>query len=157
VTAGLGLSIAVACDIRIASEQASFMAAWVHRALISDGGATYYLPKLIGIPKALELIYTGERIDAEEAKRISLVNKVVPHDELMATVSGLAAKIAKAPPIAIGLSKKPYLQGSLTTLRSNISSSSMPIAFAVRQKISKKVLPPSWRKDRLCSRDDERR
>lgn len=111
VVAGGGLSMVCLCDIRIASEQAKFSAIFVKRALVADCGTTYTLPRLVGIQKALELMWTGDMIDAKEAERIGLVSKVVPHDQLMATVRELATKIANGPSVAIELMKKIVYEG----------------------------------------------
>jgi len=111
VAAGMGISFAMACDVRIASEKARFVCAWVNRGLIPDGAATYLLPQIIGVEKALELFYTGEIIDAEEALRVGLVSRVVPHSELMKVVRELAERIAAGPPIAMELTKYGVYRG----------------------------------------------
>jgi len=120
VAAGIGLSFALACDIRIASDKARFGCAWINRGLIPDGAATYLLPQLIGPEKALELLYTGDIISAEEALRIGLVSRVVPHGELMKVVSEMAQKLADKPPIAIELTKYGVYRGLETDIKTAI-------------------------------------
>ncbi len=112
---GAGFSIAIACDIRIASELARFSQAFIMRGLIPDTGSTYLLPRLVGIGRACELVFTGATIGAEEAERIGIVNRVVPHDELMNAAREMAARIAKMPPITVQRAKRALYQGAAET------------------------------------------
>jgi 2-(1,2-epoxy-1,2-dihydrophenyl)acetyl-CoA isomerase len=104
--AGAGLSLALSCDIRIASKDARFVVAQVARALVPDYGMTYYLPITVGMSKAMELMFTAKIIEAAEAERIGLVSNVVPLDELMSTAENMALEIAAQPPISVEMAKR---------------------------------------------------
>ena len=108
---GAGLGFALAADIIIASERARFGHVYRNIGIMSDCGAIYFLPRLIGVSKACEIIFTGKIIDAREAERIGLVNQVVPADQLEAVTKELALKLAKGPSVAIGLAKISIYQG----------------------------------------------
>lgn len=108
---GAGLSVACLCDMRIASENASLGAIFVKRGLVADTGLTYLLPRMLGTEKALEIMWTGDMINAREAERISLVGKVVPHGDLMATAKALASRIAAGPSTAVELMKRMVYEG----------------------------------------------
>jgi len=111
IAAGSGFSIALACDIRIASERAKFSMAFILRGLIPDCGGTFFLPKLIGSAKACELVFTGDTIDAEEAKGLGLVNSVVPQEKLMEAAEELANRLLERPTTALGYAKRAVHKG----------------------------------------------
>ncbi len=117
---GGGFSLALSCDIRIASETARFGVAQIARALVPDYGLTHYLPLAIGMSRALELMFTAEIIDAAEAERLGIVSRVVPPDELMKVTRELAAKIAQQAPIPVELTKKLVWQGLFDDLTRQI-------------------------------------
>ncbi len=105
VAVGAGFSLALACDIRIASESARFSAIFTKRAIVADTGSTWFLPRLVGPAKAFELMYTGRMVTAAEALAMGLVNEVVPADRLAERVTELATEIARGPALAIELDK----------------------------------------------------
>lgn len=112
---GAAFSITLACDMRIASDRARFSMVFVKRGIVPDTGGSFTLPRVVGFPRALELTLTGDTIDAAEADRIGLVNRVVPHDELMAAAKELAGKIAKNPPLAVRAAKADLYHAMTTT------------------------------------------
>jgi 2-(1,2-epoxy-1,2-dihydrophenyl)acetyl-CoA isomerase len=115
VVAGGGMSFAMACDIRIASDRARFSQIFVKRGIIPDNGSTWLLPRLVGMAKACELVWTGDIIDAAEGERIGLVSRVVPHDDLLSVTRELATRIASGPPITVQLAKHALYQGAQST------------------------------------------
>lgn len=106
VAAGAGVSLALAADFRLASEKASFIEAFVHIGLVPDSGNMYYLPRLIGLAKALELAILGERVGAQQAKELGLVTDVFKEEEFDQQVRIFAERLAKMPTKAIGLIKR---------------------------------------------------
>jgi 2-(1,2-epoxy-1,2-dihydrophenyl)acetyl-CoA isomerase len=99
--AGGGMSLALACDLRIASERASFKQAFSQIGLYPDFGATFFLPRLVGLARASELFYTAEQLSAAEACRIGIVCRVCPHDQLEKEAQDLAQAAAAGPPLAL--------------------------------------------------------
>jgi 2-(1,2-epoxy-1,2-dihydrophenyl)acetyl-CoA isomerase len=108
---GVGCTLALGCDIRIASAGAKIGFPFLRVGILPEFGSTYYLPRLVGIGKACELVFTGQTLDAEEAKEIGLINKVVPPEKLMAETYLMARKIAQMPPLALTVSKRALYQG----------------------------------------------
>lgn len=113
---GGGLDLSLACDIRIASDKARLAEVFIRRGLIPAMGGIFFLPRLVGLDKACELIWTGDMVDAQEALKLGLVTKVVPHDELDDATLELAEKLAKGPPLAIQAAKKAIYEGLTMTL-----------------------------------------
>ncbi len=111
VAAGAGCNLALACDLRIASEGAKFTLAFRNVGLADDLGGAWFLPRLAGVSKALELFFTGEVIDAEEALRIGMVNRVVPAERLTAETYALAGRLAHGPAEALALVKREVYGG----------------------------------------------
>ncbi|MFC1929661.1 enoyl-CoA hydratase/isomerase family protein, partial [Chloroflexota bacterium] len=103
-------------------------------------GATYMLPRLVGVDKALELMFTGDIIDAKEAERIGLVTKVVPHNDLTTVSEELAAKIAKGPPVATELAKKAVYRSLETSLDSQLDFERYLISLCLETEDFKEAL-----------------
>ena len=120
VAIGAGLDLALGCDIRIASDRAQLSEAYIRRGMPPVSGGAYFLPRLVGIDKACQLIFTGDMIDAKEAERIGLVTMVVPHDELESTTRELAERIAKGPLQAMKYAKKAIYSGLTTDLKTSL-------------------------------------
>ncbi len=106
IAAGAGMNLALGCDLRIASDKAAFGQVFVKRGLHPDWGGTFFLPRLVGMAKALELILTGELVPAPEALRLGLVNRVVPDADFAAEARAWAEQLAEGPPIAMRLAKR---------------------------------------------------
>lgn len=116
VAAGAGCNLALAADLRIASDRARFIEVFSRIGLIPDSGGTYHLPRLVGLAKAFELAYTADEVGAEEALRIGLVNRVVPHDHLMTATADLARRLAAGPTRGYGLTKRAIRYGLSASL-----------------------------------------
>ena len=113
---GLGLDLALACDLRIAAERAKLAEAFTPMGLVPDGGGTFFLPRLIGLARAAEMIFTGEPLSSAQAERIGLINRVVSNEEFLKFIDNLADKLARSPSLALGLAKQALwknLQGDL--------------------------------------------
>ncbi|MBO0777964.1 MAG: enoyl-CoA hydratase/isomerase family protein [Ktedonobacteraceae bacterium] len=106
VAAGISCNIALACDLRIAAENARFLQAFVRIGLVPDGGGGYFLPRLVGLSKALEMAMLGDEVSGPEAERLGLVNRCVPVEEFEAATTALAQRLASGPTRAYGLIKK---------------------------------------------------
>jgi len=106
VAAGAGANIALACDIVIAKESASFIQAFSKIGLIPDSGGTFFLPRLVGMQKALALMITGEKVLASDAEKMNMIYKAIPDENFEDEVGKLAARLAQMPTKGIGLTKR---------------------------------------------------
>ncbi len=104
--AGMGVQMALACDLIVMSDAASFVESFILRGIMIDAGGAYLLPRRIGLAKAKEMVFFGDALPAREAERIGLVNKVVHPDEFAAAVADYANRLAAAPTTAIGFAKR---------------------------------------------------
>lgn len=106
VAAGAGASLAFACDFRIAADSASFIQSFTRVGLIPDSGSTFFLPRMVGITKALELMLTADKLEAREALTLGLVNNIVPQDQVMKAALEFAERLSLGPTRAFGLTKR---------------------------------------------------
>lgn len=116
VAAGAGFGIALGCDLRIASEDASFLAAQIKTAQVPDAGLTYFLPRLVGVERALRIALGGRPIPAREALELGLVGEVVAPDVLLERALALADEIARGPRLATRLTRRAIQHGASSTL-----------------------------------------
>jgi enoyl-CoA hydratase/carnithine racemase len=112
---GAGMDMALMGDLRFAAESARFAESYIKVGFVAGDGGAWMLPRLIGTPKALEMLWTGDFVAAEEAERIGLVNKVLPDEELMAHTMQVAERLANGPTVAIRLMKRMVRQGAAST------------------------------------------
>ncbi|MBN9472688.1 MAG: enoyl-CoA hydratase [Bordetella sp. SCN 67-23] len=117
---GAGMDMALMCDLRIMAQTATMAESYINVGLIAGDGGTWYLPRLIGTARALELCWTGRVIDAAEAERIGLVNRVVPEGEALSAAKELARTIAAQPFEAVRAYKRSIYQGMTMTLASHL-------------------------------------
>lgn len=113
IAAGVGLSLALCADIRVAADDARFTLGFSRIGLIPDGGASFMLPLIVGLGRALELAMTSDRIDAAEAHRIGLVNRVVPAERLQVEALALAQQLAAMPASALALTKRAFNRSTM--------------------------------------------
>ena len=126
--AGAGMDMALMCDLRFAARSARFSEAYIRVGLIPGNGGCYFLPRIVGAAKALELLWTGEFIGAEEALRIGLVNRVCDDERLMHDTLAFATKLANGPPLQQRLIKKLMYQSLRTDLRTSLEMVSSHMA-----------------------------
>ena len=104
--AGAGFGLALACDVRLVADGAPMTAGYVRRGLSPDAGVTYFLPRLVGLSRAMDITLTGRDVSSEEAERIGLASAVLPRDAFAAAVGEYARRLAAGPPVALALTKR---------------------------------------------------
>jgi 2-(1,2-epoxy-1,2-dihydrophenyl)acetyl-CoA isomerase len=120
VATGAGMDLALQCDIRYAARSARFAETYVKVGLVPGAGGAHFLPRLVGTAKALELFWTGDFVDAQEALRLGIVNQVFPDDTLMDEVEKIARRMLKAPALTLRMVKRAIYQGMRNDLRTNL-------------------------------------
>ena len=116
VCAGAGMSLALACDFRVGSENARFHSVFLERNLSPDSGMSWFMTRIIGYSRALDLILTSRDVGAEEAYRLGLLDRLVPHDKLIEETTAMAREITRWPPIAVRAAKRVTQQNLLKDL-----------------------------------------
>ncbi|GAC1453412.1 MAG: 2-(1,2-epoxy-1,2-dihydrophenyl)acetyl-CoA isomerase PaaG [Ktedonobacteraceae bacterium] len=119
VAAGISCNIALACDLRIAADNARFIEAFARIGLVPDGGGAYFLPRLIGLGKAMEMCLLADEVSGSEAERLGLVNKCVPVEEFPGTVAAFAKRLANGPTHSYGLIKELLYKSMETDLQAS--------------------------------------
>jgi enoyl-CoA hydratase/carnithine racemase len=140
VAVGAGLDMALMCDLRVVARSARLSEGYIRVGLVPGDGGCYYLPRLVGTAKALELLLTGDFIDGAEAARLGIVNHVVDDAEFPAFVAGLARKIADAPPVAVRMIKRAVYQSARTDLRTALDLISSHMAVVTSTEDSAEAL-----------------
>ncbi|MFA4837484.1 MAG: enoyl-CoA hydratase/isomerase family protein [Dehalococcoidia bacterium] len=146
---GGGLNIALACDIIIAAEVASFSAAFVALGLHPDTGCIHFLTRLLGPARACELIFTGKIIKAQEAERIGLINHVVPSEQLMTTARDLANRLANGPTVAIGMAKASIYQSLTMDLASVMELEARSVGMSMATEDANNAIDAFIKKEKI--------
>ncbi|MDN3020099.1 enoyl-CoA hydratase-related protein [Paenibacillus sp. BSR1-1] len=126
---GAGLDMALMCDYRIASKNARFCEGYIKLGVVPGDGGAYYLPRIVGVSKALEMLWLGDMIHAEEAERIGLINRVVEPESLIEETMRFAERLANSPAIAIRMIKRAVYSGLRTDLRTSLDFISSQMAI----------------------------
>lgn len=137
VAAGAGMSLVCACDLAYASENSKFVMAYNKIGFTPDGSGSYFLPRLVGMKRALELMYTNRLLDAKEANDWGIINQVVPEEELMKVVLELATSLANGPMNAFGETKKLFYLSLQDTLESQMNREALLLAERVNSEEGK--------------------
>ena len=140
VATGAGMDMALMCDIRYAAQSARFAETYVKVGLVPGAGGAHFLPRLVGVSKALELFLTGEFIDADEALRIGIVNKVFPDEALMDEVEKIARRMVKSPSLTLRMTKRAIYQGMRNDLRTNLDLISSHYAIITASQEHKELV-----------------
>lgn len=126
---GAGMGLALMSDLRVCSERARFSESFVKLGLVAGDGDAYFLPRIVGMSKALELLLTGDLITAEQALQFGIVNKLVPHEQLMTESLAMMERIIRNPPLAVRMMKRAVYQAQTSTLRNHLDYISSQISL----------------------------
>jgi 2-(1,2-epoxy-1,2-dihydrophenyl)acetyl-CoA isomerase len=132
VAAGAGMSVALACDIRIGTENTRFKTVFIERSLSPDTGMSFFLPRIVGYSRACDLVFTSRLVEADEAYRIGLLDRLVPADRLLDEALEIANQIAFWPPVAMQSARRVLQQSMESTLEEQLRNESFGLNFARR-------------------------
>jgi len=130
VAAGAGMSIALACDMRIGTEHTRFKTVFLERSLSPDTGMSFFLPRIVGYSRACDLVFTSRFVEAEEAHRIGLLDRLVSADSLLDEALGLANQIASLPPTAMQAARRVLQQSMESTIEEQLRNESFSLTLA---------------------------
>ncbi|MDE2787093.1 MAG: enoyl-CoA hydratase/isomerase family protein [Chloroflexota bacterium] len=132
VAAGAGMGLALACDMRVGCENSRFKTVFIERSLSPDSGLSYFLPRIVGASRAFDLVFTSRTVDAEEAFRLGLLDRLTSSENLLGEAMDLAKQIAMWPPVAMQMSKRALQRSLDTTLDDQLQYETHSIVFARR-------------------------
>lgn len=144
VAAGAGMSLALACDLRVGSEKTSFVTVFPERCLSPDAGMTFFLPRIVGYARAADLIFTSRRVQADEAYRLGLLDRLVKHENLIEEALSLANQIAFWPPMAVRSSKRVLQQNLEVELEQALRNEVVGLSFARQSPQDQKESRLAW-------------
>ena len=148
VAAGAGMSLALACDMRVGSESTRFKTVFIERSLSPDSGLSYFLHRIVGSSRAFDLVYTSRFVEADEAYRIGLLDRLAPAESLLDDTKELARQIAFWPPVAMQMSKRVLQHGMECDLEEALRYETHGIAFARRAPHDVEEASASFREKR---------
>lgn len=148
VAAGAGMSLAMSCDVRVGSENSRFKSVFIERNLSPDSGLSFFLPRVVGQSRAADIIYTSRAVDAEEAHRLGMLDRLVPHEQLLETALEMAAQMAQWPPLALRSSKRVLQHNLEVGLEDALRYEMSGLNFARRAKNDAKESLASFREKR---------
>ena len=132
IAAGAGMGLALACDMRVGCENTRFKTVFIERSLSPDSGLSYFLPRIVGASRAFDLVFTSRTVDADEAFRLGLLDRLTSSENLLGEAMELAKQIAMWPPVAMQMSKRAMQRSLDTTLEDQLEYETHSIVFARR-------------------------
>lgn len=148
VAVGAGMSLALACDMRVGSESTRFKTGFIERSFSPDSGLSYFLPRIVGSSRAFDLVYTSRFVEADEAYRIGLLDRLVPAESLLNEAKELARQIAFWPPVAMQMSKRVLQHGMESDLEEALRYETHGMVFARRAPHDVEEAAASFREKR---------